>query len=185
MRWVAIAATLLAAPVAADQIATREQTQAVVDLTFDDVDSAPGLPPSLTYRVVNDDSLLELLGPITIDPADQPCPGNATGCVRLTIPAANMLIVGLCDGSSRAPVFCRTAADCPGLVPCRASTRAYQDHSLVLQWPDAHDEVTLHTLNLPHVYPPTLTPSLTPTVTPTSTATATTTASASATPTTP
>lgn len=178
-------AIAVAVPAAADQIVTRELTQAVVDLTFEDVDGAPTLPSSLTYRVVNTDSGLELLAAITIDPPDEPCPGNPSGCVRLTIPAEKMLIVGLCDGAWTRPISCRTTEDCPSFAPCRASTRAFQDHSLVLQWPDAHNEVTLHTLNLPHVYAPTLTPSHTPTSTPTATATATATASPSATPTTP
>lgn len=162
MQWTVILALGFVALAANAQINTREQTEAAIDLYFGDVDGAPGLPASLTYHVVNTESLLELVTPTTIEPSDYPCPGQPEGCVRVTIPAERMLIVGLCEGSAARPIPCRTAADCPLYAPCRASTGAYQDHALVLWWSNAHDEVTLHTRNLPHVYPPTLTPSQAP-----------------------
>lgn len=176
---------LLAGPVAADEVVVRELTEASVELTFKS-GGTPNVPASLTYRLVDNETGVELLGETTITPSAQPCDDAEPGCVEVVIPQARMLIVGLCKGTGidrTAPVHCRTAADCPGFVPCRASTGAFQDHSLVLQWPDAFDEITLRTLNLPHVHAPTLTPSTTPTVTQTVTSTPTQTATATRTPT--
>lgn len=151
-RWVVVA-MLVAAPVGAQQL-VRENTTTTVDLTFTNILGQDELPESVTYRLDDRASRIPLIAPTTIeDPSSAPCPSNAAGCVRVTLPAAAQLMVGQCDERSgdRYREYCTADADCGSGGDCRTGNEDYQDRVLTVSWTypggQGEDRILMRLLN--------------------------------------